>query len=168
MGAPDLHTLELAVETDGAVSDRLETRFGIQETTSELTAEGHRLFKVNGRKVLIRGGGWAPDMLLRRSPERLAAEIRYVKEMGLNAVRLEGKLEADDFFDLTDREGILVLAGWCCCDHWEEWDKWTAEDRRVAVASLEDQAQRLRGRPSVLAWLNGSDNPPPPDVEKAY
>src|SRR4029078_10848507 len=102
--ARTLCTFELGVEVDGAVSDRLETRFGIQETTSELTAEGHRLVKVDGRKVLIRGGGWAPDMLLRRSPERLAAEIRYVKEMGLNAVRLEGKLEADDFFDLTDRE----------------------------------------------------------------
>jgi exo-1,4-beta-D-glucosaminidase len=27
---------------------------------------------------------------------------------------------------------------------------------------------RLRGRPSLLAWMNGSDNPPPPDVEKMY
>jgi exo-1,4-beta-D-glucosaminidase len=27
---------------------------------------------------------------------------------------------------------------------------------------------RLRGHPSLLVWLNGSDNPPPPDVEKMY
>ncbi len=27
----------------------------------------------------------------------------------------------DQFFDLADRYGILVMAGWCCCDHWEKW-----------------------------------------------
>jgi len=27
---------------------------------------------------------------------------------------------------------------------------------------------RLRGHPSLVAWLNGSDNPPPPDVEQTY
>ena len=27
---------------------------------------------------------------------------------------------------------------------------------------------RLRGHPSLIAWMNGSDNPPPPDVEQTY
>jgi len=38
----------------------------------------------------------------------------------------------------------------------------------VAAESLHDQALRLRNHPSVLAWFNGSDNPPPPEVERAY
>jgi len=42
------------------------------------------------------------------------------------------------------------------------------EDLPVAVASLRDQVLRLRGRASVFTWLNGSDNPPPAKVEKAY
>ena len=33
---------------------------------------------------------------------------------------------------------------------------------------MRDQIRRLRTHPSVLAWLNGSDNPPPPDVEQMY
>src|SRR5437868_4350724 len=30
------------------------------------------------------------------------------------------------------------------------------------------QIRRLRQHPSVFVWLNGSDNPPPPDVEQRY
>lgn len=168
LGPQSLYTLALELEAEGAASDRQEVRFGIQQMTSELTDEGHRLFKVNGKPVLIRGGGWASDMMLRRSPDRLEAELRYVREMGLNTIRLEGKLESEEFFDLADRYGILVIAGWCCCDHWEKWEDWDGEDRWVAAASLRDQALRLRNRPSVLAWFNGSDFPPPPDTERDY
>ncbi len=168
MGPQNLYTLTLAAEVDGKTSDERQVRFGIQQITSELVESGGRQFKVNGKPILIRGGGWASDMMLRRDPKRLEAELRYVKEMGLNTIRLEGKLEPEDFFDLADREGILVMAGWCCCDHWEKWDHWKPEDRPVAAASLRDQVRRLRNHPSVLVWLYGSDFPPPPDVEKIY
>jgi exo-1,4-beta-D-glucosaminidase len=168
-GAQHLYTLAIEVLVDGVVSDADEVTFGIQQMTSELTKEGHRLFRVNGKPILIRGGGWASDMLLRPpNTERLEAEFRYVKEMGLNTIRLEGKLETDEFYDLADRHGILLMPGWCCCDQWEMWDKWDAEDHRVAPASLKSQALRLRNHPSVLVWLNGSDAPPPPDVEGRY
>ena len=33
---------------------------------------------------------------------------------------------------------------------------------------MRDQIRRLRNHPSFFAWLNGSDNPPPPDVEQNY
>jgi exo-1,4-beta-D-glucosaminidase len=168
-GPQNLYTLALEVEVDGAVSDQDDVRFGIQEMSSELTEKGHRLFRVNGKPVLIRGGGWTSDMLLRpASTERLEAELRYVKEMGLNTLRLEGKLETEEFYDLADRHGILLMPGWCCCDQWEMWDKWDQEDYRVAPASLADQIRRIRNHPSVLVWLNGSDFAPPAKVEQSY
>jgi exo-1,4-beta-D-glucosaminidase len=168
-GTPSLYSLALDAEADGAPSDHLEVRFGVQEMGSELTDKGHRLFKVNGKPILVRAGGWASDMMLRpASRERLEAEMRYVKEMGLNTIRLEGKLESDLFYDLADEQGILLLPGWCCCDQWEQWDKWTPENHRVAPASLRDQILRLRNHPSVLGWFNGSDMPPPAGVEQAY
>ena len=107
-------------------------------------------------------------MMMRETSERLADEFRYVRDMGLNTVRLEGKLETEEFFEMADQQGILVMAGWCCCDFWEHWGNWTDEDFVIAKASLRDQMYRLRSRPSMLMWLNGSDNPPPPDVEEMY
>ena len=168
LGAQNLYRLDLGATVGGAVSDRQQVTFGIREIASTITEKGARLFTVNGRPILIRGGGWAPDMLLRPSAERQDAELRYVRDMRLNTIRLEGKLEDDRFFDQADRMGILVLAGWCCCDIWEQWAKWKPGNKEIAAASLRDQIRRLRTHPSLLAWMNGSDNPPTADVEQMY
>ena len=172
MGKPNLYDLTLTFEVEGGASDISRTKFGIREITSEVSEEApdrlKRLFKINGKNILIRGGGWTPDMMMRETPQRLADEFRYVRDMGLNTVRLEGKLETEDFFEMADQQGILVMAGWCCCDFWEHWGNWKDEDFEIAKASLRDQMYRLRRHPSMLVWLNGSDNPPPPDVEETY
>jgi len=168
LGKPELYTLALEFLTDGRVSDRQQLRFGIREITSESTPKGGRLFRVNGRRMLIRGGGWAPDMFFRPQPDRQDAQIRYALDMHLNTLRLEGNYEDDRFWRQTDSLGVLVMTGWVCCSAWEEWDKWGPEQYAVAVASLTDQIRRLRGHPSALVWLNGSDNPPPANVEQSY
>ncbi|WP_158941590.1 sugar-binding domain-containing protein [Granulicella sp. S190] len=168
LGAHPLETLTLRFVLDGVVSDEQSTRFGIREVTSDLTDKGYRLFHVNQRPILIRGAGWSQDMLLRQQPERLAEEFRMVHDMHLNTIRLEGKMETDEFFRLADEQGMMVMAGWCCCDHWEHWDKWTPDTLNVATASLQSQMLRIRSHPSMIAWLNGSDNPPPANVETAY
>jgi len=177
LGAQNLYRLEMEFVTGAKVSDRQSARFGIREVTSEVDAQNHLVFKVNGRNVLIRGGGWASDMFLRFVPERIRAEFQYVKDMNLNAIRLEGQLQPDYFFDLADESGILIMAGWCCCSHWEHWKHnseykegptWEKKDYEIAAKSQSDQIRRLRNHPSLLVWLNGSDNPPPPDVEQMY
>ena len=168
MGTPNLHKLAMDFEVHGAVSDHSTTEFGIREITSQVNSVGGRVFTINGKNILIRGGGWTPDMMLRESSQRLQDEFRYVKDMGLNTIRLEGKLETAEFFELADRQGILVMAGWCCCDFWERWPRWQAKDFDIAKESLRDQIYRLRSHPSLVMWLNGSDNPPPPDVEQMY
>src|SRR5450432_110171 len=169
MGTPNLHDLHMEFLVDGKVSDGSDTKFGIREMKSELNADNRRAFSVNGKKILIRGGGWAPDMMLReKDQQRLGDELSYVQDMGLNTVRMEDHLENQRFFDMADRRGILVMAGWTCCSHWEHWAKWSPQDFKIAEQSLRDQIYRLRSHPSLIMWLNGSDNPPPPDVEQTY
>jgi exo-1,4-beta-D-glucosaminidase len=168
MGQPHLERLTVSFSIQGQPTDEQSADFGFREITSELTANGSRLFRVNGKPILIRGGGWSQDMLLRSDEKRLRDQFRMVRDLNLNTIRLEGKLDTDEFFRLADEQGILVLAGWCCCDHWEHWKDWTPEDLAIAKASLRAQMLRLRHHPSLLVWLNGSDNPPPADVERAY
>jgi exo-1,4-beta-D-glucosaminidase len=168
MGTPNLYKLNIEFEVNGAVSDKSSSEFGIREISSDVNPVGGRAFHINGKNILIRGGGWTPDMMLRETSQRLHDEFRYVRDMGLNTVRLEGKLETEEFYSLADHQGILVMAGWCCCDFWERWPRWQPQDFEIAKQSLRDQIYRLRSHPSMVMWLNGSDNPPPPDVEQMY
>ena len=168
MGDPHLEHLTMSFREGDVVTDEKSVDFGIREITSELTANGSRLFRVNGKPILIRGAGWSQDMLLRTNEHRLKDQFRLVEDMNLNTIRLEGKLETDDFFKIADHDGILVMLGWCCCDHWEHWKDWTADDLKIASESLRAQMLRLRHHASLLVWLNGSDNAPPANVERAY
>ena len=70
LGPQNLYPLDLELVVGGKVSDSSHTRFGIRQVTSELNSAKHRIFKINGKDILIRGAGYSFDMLLRSSPER--------------------------------------------------------------------------------------------------
>ncbi len=168
MGQPNMYEATISFAIGNQTSDSATLAFGIREVTSGLTPEGNRLFRINGRKIFIRGAAWTPDFLFRWSSGKLDADLAYVRDLGLNTIRLEGRLDREEFFEKTDRLGILVMAGWTCCDAWEQWKDWRPEQHVVAAESLASQIRILRKHPSVFVWLNGSDNPPPTDVEKSY
>ena len=167
-GAPNLQSIRLAFVVNRTESDAQSIRFGIREVQSDLNDKGYRQFRINRRNILVRGAGWTPDLFYREPHSRLQQELAYVRHMNLNTIRLEGKLGSDDLFDLADEMGILIMAGWQCCDFWQQWPKWTPQDHEIAAASTYSQISRLRSHPSILVWLNGSDESPAEDVEKAF
>ncbi len=67
----------------------------------------------------VRGAGWSPDLFLRDNATSLRAQMELMVDLGINTVRLEGKMPPDVFFDLCDQFGIMVMVGWCCCDAWQ-------------------------------------------------
>jgi exo-1,4-beta-D-glucosaminidase len=167
MGSQEMYDVRLAATVGGAASDHESVRFGIRNVTFERTKSGDRLFRVNGKPLFIRGGGWASDAMLRPiTRERLEQELDYVRDIGLNAIRLEGKLESDEFFDRADELGIVTIPGWMCCDRWQDSAIWTPADHLIAVRSMETQAERLRRHPSVFDFLIGSDEAPTALVQK--
>ena len=168
MGDPVLHPMTVTATVGGRASDEVRTLVGVRETASELTATGSRLFRVNGLPVFIHGAEWARDMLFMETPDREDREVRLLRNLGLNAVRFEGKFGSDHLMDLFDAAGILVIPGWCCCDIWQEQWAWSDEDHAVARASMRDQALAMRGRAGVLTFLYGSDEAPNEDIERGY
>src|SRR6185369_7620251 len=139
LGAQELYRAQLEFEAGGAISDRQDVQFGIREVTAQMDARKHLRFQINGRNILIRGGGWSPDMLMRYDDQREDDEIAYARDMHLNTIRLEGKMMNQHFVDTADRMGMLVMAGWCCCSYWERWKSWKPEDYKLAGESLRDQ-----------------------------
>ena len=179
MGTPELYHLDVAFKKGEAVSHHKEVTFGIRDITSEVDEFGHRQFILNGRKVLIKSGGWADDILMRDTPESLHAQMELVKDMGLNCIRFENIWGKDDtVYDLCDELGILSLVGWSCQWEWEEYCglKETRgygcindpHSEAVAVRYFHDQVVRLRNHPSLIGWLTGSDRIPNARLEEQY
>ncbi len=168
MGKANLYDLNLMADVGGEVVDSKTISFGIREITSEIVTNGGRLFKINGKPIFIRGGGWSPDLLLKTSNLRELQELQYVRDLNLNTIRFEGPSDSDHLLDLADRMGILVMPGWACCSRWEQGKDWKNKDFQIAESSFRDQLRRHQNHPSVLAWLYGSDMAPLPKIEEMY
>ena len=171
VGPQNLYDLNLSFELSGKISDAKKVRFGIREITSwmnKFDKSVTKVFQVNGKNVVIRGGGYVQDLMLRPSNERIDADLLYAKHMNLNALRMEAPRGSDYLFERCDEEGILLMVGWCCCSSWERWKNWIPHTGDVAEQSWKDLIVHLRNHPSVFTWLYGSDNFPPANVEKRY
>ncbi|TAJ14740.1 glycoside hydrolase family 2 [Marinilabiliaceae bacterium JC017] len=176
LGEPYLYDLSVKAFVNRQLSDALESRFGIREIEQYLTEEGHKGYKVNGRKILIKGGGWVDDMLLADSDEKVRAQVEYARHMNLNCIRLEGFWGRNKtLYDAADENGMLLMIGWSC--HWE-WEAYcgrpedhymsvrTPEDMELQASGYRDQVKWLRQHPSIFLWVYGSDKLPLPDLER--
>ena len=71
----------------------------------------HRLFKVNGEPIFIRGGNWIlSDGLLRLSKKRYETDIKFHADMNFNMIRCwgGGLAERPEFYRCCDYYGLLV------------------------------------------------------------
>jgi len=173
IGQPTLHQLRLEFLVDNRVSDASELRFGIRTVTQHRDAGfsgdgGDFYLTVNGKNFPVRGAAYTPDLLFKNDPDRETAILQYAKDLGLNMLRLEGKLDSEHLVEKADELGIPLMAGWMCCNQWEKWEQWNTEDQRVAMASLRSQIELLRTHASAFIWANGSDGLPPPEIRTRY
>lgn len=179
MGKAELYDMRLSFVADGKTQDATSLRFGIRQVGEYFTERGDRGFTLNGKRVLVRGGGWTDDIFMRDTPESNAEQLYKVCDMNLNAVRMEniwGK--SQDIFDRCDSLGIMLLPGWTC--HWE-WEDYLGvpddelygcmtsdKDIRLMTQYFEDQLLWLRHHPSIICWFVGSDKLPMPELEQNY
>jgi exo-1,4-beta-D-glucosaminidase len=117
MGAQNRHELSMsfsaASTAEGAAAQpalvsSLATLVGLRSASNSLDANNNAVFRVNGQRLLVRGGGYAPDLLQRMSQQRTRREMAITRDLGLNAIRLEGKLQDDDLFEQCDEMGAFA------------------------------------------------------------
>ncbi len=171
LGEPNLYNLSLKVTDSEIISDKKEIRFGIRDIEEYVNKQGHKGWKVNGKKVLIKGAGWVDDILLNDDDQKVIDQLNYVKHMNLNTVRLEGFWGKNKtLFNKCDELGLLVMIGWSCQWEWSDYcgrpelDTFmsitTDHDMEVQTQGYADQVTWLRNHPSVFMWVFGSDKLP--------
>jgi exo-1,4-beta-D-glucosaminidase len=171
LGAQPLYTLGVSAAQGATQFNSTTETFGIRTVTSSLVGSnaiepsGARAFKINGVPIVIRGGGWSPNLFLHYSAADTAKQIALMKNMGLNTVRIEGHVMPADWFQQMDAAGILVNGGFQCCDAWEVGGTLTNAQLNVLQNSAQTIGTNLRNHPSVFSF-QWSDNQPSSQQEQ--
>jgi exo-1,4-beta-D-glucosaminidase len=169
-GEQYLHNLELTFESNGKVSVKKNTLFGIRKVTSkikELNGQYGRVFSINGKRIYCKGGWVQPDMLLDMSKERMYKEARLLANANVNIIGSEDMpAMPDTWVESLDKYGLM----W-----WEIFYQcWTTEpgttnalnphDHNLAVKNQLDIILRQRNSPSLIAWCAENEATPGPDL----
>ncbi len=183
-GSPELYQAKVSFVIDDKISDTEELTFGIRKVEEYFTPEGHRGYKINGKPIMIKGGGWVDDLFLNNSTAYNENQLIYCKEMGLNTVRFEGFWgTSQEIYDLCDKHGLLAMVGFSCQWEWNEYiggeyfdDCDTCiggainTDKEIDLIAdyFNDMTKWLRNHPSVFLWTGGSDRLHPEALERKY
>jgi len=194
LGDPALYRAKFYLyDQNKQLLDSTSRTFGIRKIETYLSKTGVRHYKINGREILIKAAGWVDDLFLRYQPEKDLAQIQYVQDMHLNALRLEGIWGNNQhLYDLCDQHGILVMLGWSCQWEWPDYlglplnmkpgdenlpinegveryaVKLEPQEKTLLSTYFRDQVKWLRNHPSIFTWVGGSDAVPSPDLEQRY
>ena len=154
---PYLYECEVSVRSNGQTWKASES-FGFRDFLFEENGP----FYLNGRRLLLRGthrhedhAGVGPAM----TEEQMVAEMRLMKSMGVNFIRLGHYQQSEIILDLCDRLGILV---------WEEipWCRGGLGGERYqqqAKRMLSNMIAQHYNHPAVIIWGLGNENDWPND-----
>ncbi|MEO8412936.1 MAG: glycoside hydrolase family 2 TIM barrel-domain containing protein [Ginsengibacter sp.] len=164
-GQPDLYRMRIQYIVGNQLYDDTSVVFGIRTVSSSTVMVNswvRRDFYVNGKRVHLVGGAWVPDMMLNRDYQRYDYELRLCRNANVNLVRIwgGGLAETDDFYELADRNGLLVWQ-----DFWITGDTnggfkgsadWPLESS-VFIDNVKSTILRIRNHASLLVWTGGNE-----------
>ena len=164
----------------GLVLDEDHLKTGLRELGSVWNDHTRSMqISVNGQKIFIKGGNWIiSDELLRFSPARYDAEIRFHRDMNLNLIRVWGGAltERPEFYEACDKYGLLVWQDFWnsgdCNGRWmdpkKKENQWVRrgypDDHALFMDCAADQVKMIRNHPSLALWCGGNEITPSEDI----
>lgn len=145
---PNLYQIVLSVKNKNVVIHRIKQKFGFR--TVEL--RNNDGFYVNGAKTILKGTcrhSFWPESGRTLSHAVQLLDVKLMKEMNNNAVRMSHYPPDQDFLDVCDSLGLYVL---------DELTGWQAKyDTIVGRKLVKELVVRDVNHPSVIFWDNGNE-----------
>ena len=145
---PALYLVRFMLREKGEVRHIVTERFGFR--TFEVRASDG--LYLNGRRILLKGvnrHSFWPETGRTLSRERNYADVRLMKELNLNAVRMSHYPPDPEFLDACDELGLYVL---------DELGGWHGRyDEGVGRKLVAGLVQRDVNHPSIIFWDNGNE-----------
>jgi beta-galactosidase len=150
--SPSLYRCRVTLATPAGQTS-LEERFGIRHT--EFVEHGP--FKLNGRRVLLRGTQRHADhagVAAAMSDDQVREEMRLIREMGANFIRLAHYQQDRLVLDLCDELGLMVWeeAPWCRAGIGGE------AFQQNAKGMLTNMIDQHYNHPSIILWGLGNED----------
>lgn len=142
---PYLYTVKCTLSAGGKKVDMVlvETAF------REINIDGDKGFFLNGKYMKIHGVARHQDrenMGNAITAKEHEEDIRLIKEVGANSVRLAHYQQNDYFYSLCDREGLLVWAEVPVISHY------TKKKQANAESQLTELIYEAYNHPSIFCW----------------
>ncbi len=156
---PNLYYVKFSLIQDNKVLHTVTERFGFR-TIEVRTSDG---LYVNGQKVMIKGvnrHSFRPETGRTLSKKANYDDVKLIKEMNMNAVRLSHYPSDPDFLKACDELGLYVmveLAGW----HGKY-------DSNVGTKLIHEMVKRDVNHPSVTWWANGNEGGHNLEIDKEF
>lgn len=153
---PHLYRLSMQLlSDDGSAVDEASTEFGVRQI--EYSPEFG--FKLNGKKLLLKGIAnhhTLGALGAAAYPRAMEKRIQLLKEFGFNHIRTSHNPYSEEFLNLCDRNGILVVD-----ELYDKWLKQYAGGRRDWMElwphDVPEWIKRDRNHPSVVMWSLGNE-----------
>ena len=163
-GEQALYDLHLTLADGGGHKlDQRTVRFGIRTLSYEF--DPHLVVKVNGHRILCKGGNWGMDDALKRvSRERLEPYVRMHRDANLTMIRNWcGQSTEEAFYQLCDEYGLMVWN-----EFWMTTDGWNVDplDAEVMLANVSDTVRHYRNHPCIVLWCGRNEGIPPPRINE--
>lgn len=145
---PNLYQVVVQLIQSGRVIHQIKQRFGFR--TFEVR-DGDGLY-LNGRRIILKGcdrHSFWPDSGRCLSDAVQLLDIKTMKDMNMNAVRMSHYPPDADFLDRCDQLGLYVL------DELGGWHKYY--DTETGTKLVREMVARDVNHPSILFWDNGNE-----------
>ncbi len=156
--SPHLYGVEVTTRAPDGATSRVWTRFGLR--TFEFVEKGP--FKLNGERLLLRGthrhedhAGLAGAM----TDELMEREMRLMKAMGVNFIRLGHYQQSRRILELCDELGLIVWEEIPWCRGGLGGEAYQAQAKAMLRAMIDQHFNH----PSVILWGLGNENDWPGD-----
>ncbi|WP_407070405.1 beta-mannosidase [Neorhizobium alkalisoli] len=157
-GSGDQQLYRLTVDIPGETDTRQIGLRTVELLTDPDEAGSRFAFRINGREIFCRGANWIPaDALFSlTSPEKTEDLLQSAVDANMNMIRVWGGgfYEADWFYDLCDRLGLMVWQDFqFACNLYPS----TSDFLENVEAEVDYQIRRLISHPSIVLWCGDNE-----------